>query len=334
MSSEKQRNAIIKSTALLVAFIFGLYVYHRVTTSNLVEEMLSVFDDTGAKYSNKIEFKEDLKIKYKKEFAGFWTFTSDSGANPRIDDRIELKDNGIVWEVNQIFYTLPSGKKDTIMNVVFGYSNPFSPADYDSTHIVSNFIQVRQVWIKDNDTCYGESNVGGVWDMIMVDGLLQKNGRVYNSYGTENLDKFFPAQNLINLTDKIDMKPCKKGEGRLAFARRKLNEDLNSWGVANRDSLGIIALVNEYFVPFCLIELPLDDMGGGIEVGYTKVGLNFTVLTDGTVSNSEMQSRDMRSEALRKLAASEVAKWQFGPTGKLDQKINYSNDIILKPILF
>jgi len=332
-SKDKGRTAIVKAGVLTIGLIFGLIAYSKISTTDMSAKLLTMFDETGSKYTNRIEFPETTKVELKKTFAGFWTFQSSPDANPRIDDRIELKDNGIVWQISRVDYTLPSGAVTSIMNIVFGYNDPFSLSDKDSSFTVCNYVKVRQIWIYDNDTCYGQSNEAGVWVVRMEDGSINRNGRNYDSFGNGDLSQFFPSNNLIPLVDKVDLPACPPQTNRLTFIRGKLNEDLTQWGAAKKDVAGILTILNEYYIPFCFTELPINE-AAIIDRKFTDVKLDLTIAGNGVITKAVFNSPSIRNAQYLKMGATEVESWNMGPMGSNGMKLTYKNGVVIEPLIF
>ncbi len=226
--AKKKQNPFIKALVLLIALIFGVSFYSKVATTDVMEGFLSVFENSMTESSSQTKFSDEERDSVTKLVAGFWTYQTDTNNVIAIDDRIEITDNGYIWQVEQIQFTLPSGDKKNIAHVFHGFLYPSSKSSLDSLSINSVIRFLPQLWIYGNDTCeirkyYGESREHKVEDNViadygnfvvddfkdeavdvLADGNVFKMGdRDYRPYKGKDIQTFFPAgliEMVFNLT--------------------------------------------------------------------------------------------------------------------------------------
>lgn len=233
----KKRSPFAKAIALAIGLVIALYLYHMVKTSNLMEVFLSVFEDTMTTPTNQSKFTNKERDSVVELASGFWVYKSDTADLITIDDRLEITDNGYMWQVEQIQFTLPSGNKKSMTHVFHGFFYPSSKAVPDSTYVNSVIRNLPQMWIDDGDTCvikkyYGASREHKIDDVVLadhgdfvvadykdeaidvfIDGKqLKMNDKDYNPYKKKDIQNFFPKSLIdivYNLTTADDVKKGK-----------------------------------------------------------------------------------------------------------------------------
>ncbi len=236
----KKKKPFGKVIVLTIGLVVVFYLINKISTSNIIEQILYGFNQLGDKYSNLIEFTEEEKDSVKKVVAGFWTYTSDTGSNPFIKDRVEIKDNGYIWQVEKIQCKLPSGRKKSLTHAVFAYLYPSSKGVEDSTRI--NCIEriLNQVWIEDEDTCEIREYIddGGeirdylnvIKDVYTDKDKFEMDNREYTLYKHTDISGFFPpgiiefVYNLSAVKDVPNKSEYTLKNGKL-FINKEANQD-------------------------------------------------------------------------------------------------------------
>lgn len=204
---KKSSNSYIRALVLFIGLIIAFYFYYKIKDSSLIELLVNAFEQQGDKYSRLVEFTDEQRDSVKKEIAGFWTWNSPENAHISIDDRLELTDNGYIWQVEKILCTLPSGKKKEIIHATHAYLHPSSKGVDDSTKINCIIRILNQVWIDDNDTCIiskyidaeGITSQGTaksykdlIKDIHVGNQQFELNSKPYIPYTSPDLETFFP----------------------------------------------------------------------------------------------------------------------------------------------
>lgn len=222
--SVKRRSPFAKAIALAIGLVIALFLYNKVKTGNLVEVFLALFEDTITAPTTQSKLTNEERDSLMELASGFWVYRSDTNYIFTVDDRLEITDNGYIWQVERIQFTLPSGDKKSMTHVFHGFFYPSSKAVPDSTFINSVIRFLPQMWIYEGDTCvitkyfgesrqhklednvlldYGDFVVGDYKDEaldVFLDGKsFTMNNRKYIPYGDKDIQKFFPQ----GLVDKV-----------------------------------------------------------------------------------------------------------------------------------
>lgn len=271
-----------------------------------------------------------------KDVAGFWesvTPASDS-TRIRVNDRLELKDNGIIWRVVRYSVLLPSGDTARFTHVLSCYIRPWGSMRGDSGRVSCDSRIIGQVMIHDGDTCYGTTQEDYVWKVQRMDDTLVFEGIRYAPYRGASLDTFFPPRLIgteiareysvgngfvalakgtqrkrVSIVDDVHLGECPPGTGVGQFVRDKLVADARArTAPASQAELGRIA--RWYYAPLLRTDALRNFGEAGSRIGDT-VWAHFTVRTDGTVSNARVRSGTVALAKLEAAVASEIAAWKF-----------------------
>jgi hypothetical protein len=277
--------------------------------SNILEKTAGTY---ALPKSFKHEFKEEVKDSLKKVLAGFWIYnTSDSSRPYTIDDRIELKSNGIIWQVTRVSLRLPAGGRQEVTHVHNAYLYPHSPAQEDSSKLLCDMETIRHVFLVGHDTCYGQSFTLDVWEVSGNGKFFTLARRLYTAYTDPDLTKFFP-QGLIKLTDKIAVRQCSVDMSITRIIRGVIGEDLRHNKIDERTWEDVTSLVKEYYFPFCLDGS--DYLNSWTPVrGAFPVIISMTILSNGDVSDATAQVKGQieAKKYLENRIAQEIKLWKF-----------------------
>lgn len=216
----KKQNSYVKAFVLLIALVIAFFFYYKVSNSNLLEGMFSVFDENVGEFSSQSEFTETDRDSLIKLVAGFWEYKSPASDTLTVLDRLEITDNGYIWKVEEVELTVPSGARKKITHVFHAYLYPSSKSPFDTTYTNSVIRNLTQLWIYDGDTCEISKYEGTVRhrevitnafadyvvenfkdeteDLFLSKDVLIRNNRKYARYSEEDISTFFPG-NLIEL---------------------------------------------------------------------------------------------------------------------------------------
>lgn len=245
MASGKLKNSIIKAVALLIALIFGLVLYYKVTTTNMISDMMNVFEEKeGAGFSVQKKYSEEQRDSIYQIIKGFWECDEYSDNGFKYQGRLEVVPNGYVWLVESVKGVLPSGDSTDLVHVLNGFIYPSSAGGEGANTVSVVFRNLTQLWIDNGDTCkitkyYGigsNSETGGAMldkmDVVVSEfmdvpdeldlskGLLGFLNRSYKRYNNSDVSTFFPegiidyVYNLSGTDVNIDKKQysVKKGQ--------------------------------------------------------------------------------------------------------------------------
>jgi hypothetical protein len=171
---------------------------------------LQDFDKYKAKlnnYKNLTPFSEPQKDSVSKELAGFWQYDRPAkDTSPAISDRIEIKDNGIIWRV--ITYKYPTSGSDTSIftKASTSYLRPFASNKDNPSFLTFDLHIIRQTFAG-KDTCYSNLNPDTTWEITRTAGGLQTGNMIYTPFDTSDLKHFFP-DGAVAMVDAVTVDPC------------------------------------------------------------------------------------------------------------------------------
>jgi|GEM_PF-2535124 len=337
-----RRASFTKAVVLTALLVVALFLYHRVTRYGIPKDFFLAPDRAPADPSRLMQFTEEQKDSVKRLIAGFWAYDdgdADSGAL-RLSDRIELKDNGIIWRVTVRDLRLPSGRRSRIVSVSHAYIHPFGRMKDNERLLVCEARVMREAVIRDNDTCFGTDNVDDVWNIEGDGTSFRFEDRHYRAYRGD-VRTFFPpaAIDVIELafgkqgagtpveqwaklrkkdgglnapTGIFAMKKCEGGIDGVSLVRAAVAADCaSSPAAAAGDAGSMAAVIGAYYRPYCLMPV-LQRCGGAY--GPTTLTVTARVGSDGGVKAVEVKFPRGRAvdRALAAVIQTEVGMWKFG----------------------
>jgi hypothetical protein len=173
--------------------------------------------DDFAKYKAGVEnnkklnpFSEPQKDSVGRLIAGFWVSDKPSDSiNPAIFDRIEIKENGIVWRV--ITYKWPQDSIDTAVftHAYTSYLRAFA-SNKDNASLLTLDNKILQQVFAGYDTCYANPTPDSTWILRTTDKGIESGGKVFTAFDTSDLSKFFP-NGAVKMVNDINIVQCKNG---------------------------------------------------------------------------------------------------------------------------
>jgi hypothetical protein len=142
-------------------------------------------------YKQAKRFNPEQKTEFLKSHAGFWVYRSyflAGGVPLKKIDLLELKDNGIIWEVIEWDVKMPSGKESGYYQIRTGYVEPYGLFNNDT---LGDAYTIHQSFITSNDTCFGGWNFLDLWVIRKEGESLVICKRKYDPYKGVIRD-FFP----------------------------------------------------------------------------------------------------------------------------------------------
>ena len=297
-----------KSASLLVIIIFIMIFSSKLGT--LVQLADEIFNDdklTESSYDANKRFDEKNQIRIKKENRGLWKFDTRGDNNYSYLDRIELKDNGIIWRYEEYTLPFPYGETITMRRGSTAYLLPYAPSESDSTFIVSNLRTIRESWMSDSDTCQGNSFYDNLWSTSLKDSnTFIINGKTYTRY-TGKVPLFFP-NGTVETIDNPLIDGCSALEPFLDFKRKNIIKRVkNNRFVSGEIRHEQFELLRSYYYPYCIkgIDVNLEGAKG------SEILLFFTINLKGTPENIKITGKAVASTSVKDRFKSEISKWYF-----------------------
>ncbi len=248
------KSSFVQAILLIVFLVLGYLGYTVLKKGGLTSGLNSFLSADISDFRSLESMKDEQKTALKRAFGGFWVYrTQDPDAPIQKEEHLELRDNGIIWEVIRWRVAYPYEDTAEYYHVRYGYLNPYSVAA-DEKSIVCEVRTIRQVFIVDEDTCFGKSQVDELWQTRLEDSLLVMNRKHYRVYSGE-LTEFFP-EGMIDLVDKLLINDCVHGYGLGEVVENRLRScyQHNEW-TRTCDTAALYRALTEYFEPAVVEEI-------------------------------------------------------------------------------
>jgi hypothetical protein len=294
---------------------------------NKVPVFFSTFQSTGSRQAIAANrFDEAQKDILKKRYAGYWVYENDtlSGTNAiHKKDLIELKNNGIVWQVIRWEVTMPDKLQRAFTQVRTAYCNPFGRGDGGDT--ICETAILKQAFMTDGDTCVDNSTKVvqlETWNVSRRGDTLVLCNRKYTKYAGEP-SLFFP-EGLIRIVDSISRRMCKGQMYVSEYVRSAVAASLEKTIASGDRKAEIISLIERYYVPAVIAE----NWRGFFNAGPKKIGVSFEVTPAGSIIKMKLTtSRDQGKIFFRGLQF-EMESWRFpkqtgGDAGNLSMEYQF-----------
>jgi len=309
----RRKNSSFKQAIILLALLVVIVIMatglHR---SGLPSNLASLLNADYENFRHLVQFDSAKTAEVQREIAGFWTYSEGDPTRSPVSKReyMELIDNGILWQVNEWFINTPSGDHKTVTHVMYGFVKPYSYNPDNSAYYSETRI-IRQFFIADGDTCYGQSQVDEIWQITRNDnGTINVNRRDYEKY-TGELKDFFPDSDLLDLTNKITMARCQAAASMQFMAKRALTRTIEPIAFFGRAKM-VDLLVSEYYKPIVLDELARRYDSRTVP---DVMDMRITLAPNGTVSDLRYRSGKLVTRRFDELATLDVRSWLFPPLG-------------------
>jgi hypothetical protein len=308
----KNDGSFTKALILAIILVFSFFMYTRISKDGLPRQVLDIFDEGKVDFTKLEQYTGEQKDSIKAAIAGFWVYESDSAGPLHLRDRIELKDNGIAWRTIQYRVVFPAGESESLTHIQHAYCNPYAPAGESPGHMYAESRIIRQVYVYQNDTCYGQSHEDAIWELRADGTRFELKGRRYASYGDRDLAIFFP-EGAIDLIDDITVEKCPVGVTVPIIMRGAIIAHARADTVAVRDSAWVAALGADYYTPLCLVP-----QFGAAAFSSDSAGPVFTARYEitwrGKPVGVEVEASKLGvSKSLLKALAKEIELWRFPP---------------------
>ncbi len=222
--SSKSKNPFQRATVILVALVIVVVFINLVTQTDLINNIILAFEQSGSKYEDLVEFSKEERDSTIKRMAGFWEFRSEEGGDFRKVDRIELKENGYIWRVEEFFYTMPTGEAKSIVHATHAYLHPSSKSTGKLGGLNCVLRTFNQLWIHGDDTCEIQKYIGlntsdalsdviadvvvkesydRSVDVVFNDSTFEFEGERLNPFSSNAIASFFPEGLIELLYDRL-----------------------------------------------------------------------------------------------------------------------------------
>lgn len=205
---------------MIAILIVVVIVINKFSKSADIQDY-SKYKEKADLYKQLSPFPEETRMSALPPFVGFWQFNKvqNDASTPWTSDRIEIKDNGIIWRVRTAILNKPSGDTLRFMHASTAYIRPFAKFKTDSQRVIFDVRIIQQSYIAGNDTCYGQSNFDTTWDISRTSDGLAFSNYTLTPFDTTDLKHFFP-EGAIAVVDAVSLNRCSQG-----FSLEKFSKD-------------------------------------------------------------------------------------------------------------
>ncbi|MCL2220598.1 MAG: hypothetical protein FWC23_10715 [Chitinispirillia bacterium] len=319
----RRRNTSFKQAIILLALLIVIAIIatglHR---SGLPSELAAILNPDSHENFRNLEQLDSAGIAAaQRDISGFWTYAEgDTAASPVAKrEYMELIANGMLWQINEWYVNTPSGERRKVTHVRTGYIKPDSYSPENGLYYCGTRI-IRQFFIADGDTCYGQSQVDEPWLIAKRgDGALTVNRRGYVRYEGE-LQAFFPDGKLLDIIDDINMARCQAAASMEFMAKRTLTRTLLAVPFFARVQ-SVNELVQFYYKPMVFDEMARQFDPRGVP---DVMDVRLTITAEGVVSDLRYRSGKLATKRFDDLATADMRGWLFPAVGDVndDQVLN------------
>lgn len=280
------RISLIKGIVLLSILVIALLFVSSLRRFGLPAQVSSLLNvDYDVSRQKIVQIPESKQDSIRKTFAGFWvSATENNDAAVKKYNNIEIKDNGIIWQVIKWFVTFPSGDTLSMYHVRNAYLMPYGQHQGKSGYACDVRI-IRQIFIVGNDTCYGSSNTDNLWLLENTSGGLKLNNLAFGSYDGE-LSNFFP-EGMINHVDDLLLKSCSPGANMQVYATDAIKKQLENLAPMSYKSEAMQQWITHYYEPLVIDDALHSQMFYSIPESLT---VTFKISPDGKVIEPKLKS--------------------------------------------
>ncbi len=294
-------------------------------------------------YKGARRFSEESKAIYLKRIAGFWTYDIEimvAGKPIFKSDHLEIKDNGIIWQVVIWKVRMPSDSNEIFYHIRTVYISPYGVVKGDT---LSDAYILSQVFIGDGDTCFGGYNYSELWQTCRIGEELIVSKRNYRPYrgdiaaffppgavrlvensekqlyydttvagGKETkLNSVYHIRNVDPNSGKITLLPIRDSINNLGdFFRIKLANEYSAFKIRIHNQEEAVDLLGKYYQPFFI-----DEQWRLFPRAMPKtVQVSFIVRADGTIDSVQLLSPSGLNRMFSGNLIRELQSWRFPST--------------------
>ncbi|MDR0304822.1 MAG: hypothetical protein LBH98_08675 [Chitinispirillales bacterium] len=317
MGKKSPRETTMRGLALLAVLIVLCLFLSKIDMLIGYAEAIFSADSFSSSDNAAMTATDSLRNEYYNLIAGFWEHSSDN-----LYDRIELKDNGIIWQYTEKTFAFPYNLSKKITRVSTSFLSPmrFGANNY----AMSNLRIIRETWFMP-DTCYGKNFYDVVANTYFSNDTLIFDSIPYTRY-TGGLQEFFPYGALA-LVDDIRVRSCNKLNPLADWLRENLAYSFDGREIPF-DALKFEQelLLKKYYIPYCLSRIESAMM---FEQAY-NLDLKVIISPNGSVEDCIVKGKDFISAPSKKSIVNEVKKWKFPSDGQNSDTIAFKGKFIKK----
>lgn len=302
---------MLKGIVLALLLVVLLVFYSRVVQNGVPEQFGGLFDTSYDDGRHLEQFERPVRDAYKKKYAGFWHAEEMLSDAIRLKDRLELKDNGIIWQVLHYQMRLPGGDSTSFTHVRHAYLDPYGRDTRDTTEVVGEMHIIGQVYYASDDTCYGPSGENLLWKVGRTQEGLRFHGRDYASYETASLDTFFPA-GAIKLIDNINVPKCPEKTGLRSFLHLRLARAFQKMNPSANPEDKVKELLHQYYAPIILDPMVEYYRTWKVQIPQ-QISLELVIGADGNVIRTSIKGQTVQGRKAEEAIAEEAKVWKFPP---------------------
>ncbi|MCL2845784.1 MAG: hypothetical protein FWE23_10125 [Chitinivibrionia bacterium] len=302
MGKNNSKNEIIRALTLLAALVV---VFGMMSNMGKITETITIMLTPRQFDFEALEAANVQRQEYYDIVAGFWEHSSDT-----LFDRIELMDDGIIWQYTKKMFMMPNGQIDTLKRISTSFLYPVN-FEEENNSAMSDLRMIREVWITP-DTCFGRRTFMDYASTAFSadDDILFFNGVPYTRFEGD-IREFFPvgALNLLRPNPiTFAMPSCNMSAPLRNWLSRRI---VNSFEGRQIPAAEISAerrnLLENYFIP-----LSLSRMESRFKAGQElNINLRIIVAPDGGVDTVFVRGQGFGSQASRLPITNEIMGWRF-----------------------
>jgi hypothetical protein len=310
------QKSYIKAGVLLVLLIIVFIIADRLASGKVPRLDLANLSAGLARNKDMLLYDDAGREVIRKAVAGFWmTAPSDTQLTPAItvDDRVELKNNGIIWQVKQYRVVLPAHDTLHFTYVMTGYLMPHGKRLIGDSATYSDIRVLYQAMIVNQDSCYGESNTTAGWSHSAkptVDSVMRIEGGRYIAYRGA-LPAFFP-KGAIDLVKKININPCPPDLSFFEVLSKRVSAGFMTVKEQVRDTVQVRRALDGYYSLMLRQAIAAQYSIGDIEKT-PVVALNFLVKPDGSITDVKVEKKTLGVNAIERFAAATLSMLKISP---------------------
>jgi hypothetical protein len=301
-----------KIVVMLAIFIVLLMIYNRASRRGTAGRLLALAEAPAQDFSKIKRYSEAEGQAIVADAAGFWeSIAADSTKALTSIDRLELKDNGIIWKVVRYRLRLPSGDILPFMHIAHAFIRPYGRFPHEERTAVCEARTIRQVAIAGADTCFGPSQADHLWRLNRTADTLRLEGKCYVPFRSTALDTFFPRGNVLGLIDRVSLDDCQAWKADFkGYFRSALNSALGEIQQDRREPRDAEELISRYFEPLFLRDT-LAALGAEKSGRSDSLTVYFQISWQGLVLAAKTQDESRGSGKFRETILAETRTWVF-----------------------
>lgn len=182
----KSKSSLVQAILLMAAFAAVLAVVLRVSTHGLPRSISAMFAGEGGVPEGKYRLVDSLtQAAMLERMAGFWQAEPvmlTQGGVFTVSDRMEFKNNGIIWRVLDYRLRTPGADTGVYRHIYDAYVVPFGWAPGGDSVLACDVRILRQARIHGGDTCFGPEDNFVVWNVSIRDDGVGIQGVDYAAF--------------------------------------------------------------------------------------------------------------------------------------------------------